>query len=168
MSAPPAAPARRPLALLLWGALAAVLLTTAFLAYVALAAQLVAGDGATVRRTQGALILYARVVLAKGLLPQLAIVLALWPLADRWLDLESRGARGVVAGLLGLSAVGAVAVLPILATEWPGLPAVKLSGVLQALRTVAEMTAGVAAAALVPKLALPVLRPRRRTRTPAD
>ena len=149
---------------LLWGLSSALLLTFGFLALMYVVNRLAQAqtDPATVRQTQLALVIYARVVLLKGLLPQLAIALALWPVLDRLFAFQRRGRMGLVAGLTLSALLAALIVAPtLLPLNLDSLPAVKFRSVGNFVASVLEMTAAVATATLLPRLLLPGLRAQR-------
>jgi hypothetical protein len=112
-----------------------VLLAGGFLAYVFAFALLAAGE--SVRETQTALMIYARTVLIKGLLPQLLLTLALLALALRFF--RGRTTLAVIACALVAGLGVAAALLPL---DLPRLPAVKYKGAWNFTATVLEMTAG--------------------------
>jgi hypothetical protein len=145
----------------LWVSSASLLLAVGFLGLVYAVSVLARArsEPASVRGMQTALVIYARVVLVKGLLPQLLLTLALWPALDRLLSLRRRGRLGVVAGVASAAALAALVVAPTLLTAaLPGLPAVRFQGPVNFVETVVEMTLAVASACLVPRLLLPGLR----------
>lgn len=132
-----------------WALAATGLLAAGFLAYVYLASLVAAGhlEQAETARTQRALVMYARVVLVKGLLPQLWIALALWPVLGRALARRLRGRAGEALGLLACATLAGLVVLPtLLVADLPGLPAVRFRDLGNAAATLAETTAAVAAA----------------------
>jgi hypothetical protein len=142
---------------LVWWASASLLLCVGFLAlvYAASLAAVARSEPEAVRQTQLSLVIYARVVLVKGLLPQLLVTLGLFALLDRACALSARGRRGVVAGVVGAAAAASLLVAPtLLPLALPALPSVSYRGPGNFLRTCAEMTAAVALAALVPRLLL--------------
>jgi general secretion pathway protein C len=155
---------REALRALLWLVAAAVLLTAGFLAWLLISAYLAGRslDPAETARLQLALVLYARVVLFKGLLPQLVLAFALWPLAERVFALERRGWLGAAAGMIAASAVASVAIAGLLlpSNAW-GLAAVRYPGLARYVQTCAEMTAAAAAALMVSSWLL-----RSRARVP--
>jgi general secretion pathway protein C len=138
---------------LLWLPAAALLLAFGFLAWLVVGAQ-IAGRSlgpAETAQLRTAFVLYARFVLFKGLLPALALAVALFPLVERMFALER---RGVLAGALGIVAASAVAsaavaglVLP--SNLWGDFSVARYAGALHFAETCAEMTAGVAAALVV-------------------
>jgi hypothetical protein len=149
---------------LLWAFCAGLLLTFGFLGmvYVATLLAQARSDPASVREMQVALVIYARVVLVKGLLPQLLIALALWPALDRLFSFGSRGRWGEVLGLSGSALLAALIVAPtLLPLDLDLLPAVKFRSAGNFVVSVLEMTAAVAAATLLPRWILPGLRARR-------
>jgi hypothetical protein len=100
-----------------------------------------------------ALRIYATLVLLKGLLPQLLLALLLWPVLDRLLSLRDRGRKGVAAGLVACAALAAAVVAPTLLTSsLLGLPPVKFRDAWNFVQTFLEMTIGVSAALLLPRL----------------
>ena len=138
---------------LLWLPLAALLLALGFIAWLALASH-IAGrslDPAATARMQTAFVVYARVTLFKGLLPALALALALWPLFERAFGLDRRGALARALGIVCASAVASTAVAALLLPSplWGFASVVRYAGVGHLAQTCAEMTAGVAAALLV-------------------
>jgi hypothetical protein len=157
---------RAVLAGLVWWASASLLLCVGFLAVVyAVSLQAVAAaEPESVRQVQLGLVIYARVVLLKGLLPQLLLALGLFALLDRAFALGARGSLAVAAGVVVAAAAASLVVAPtLLRLELPALPPVRYRGPWNFLRTCAEMTAAVAVAALIPRLALTRLwraRPR--------
>jgi uncharacterized membrane protein len=142
--------------------LSALLLCAGFLAFVALASLRIEPDA--VREGQVALVIYARVVLVKGLLPQLALALLLGPAIARIPALA--GARGAPSAARAILAAG-VAALVVAATlmplDLPSLPAVKFRGPGNFVATALEMTGAVAAALWIPERWLA----RRRARAAA-
>jgi hypothetical protein len=113
-----------------------------------------AGSDATLAEPRQALTLtYFRVVFVKGLLPQLLLALALWPLLVR---VRPRFDASRSARLLGLSLAAALAyavVAPLLLTvEFPGWPAFQLRSLYHHLGTATLNTAAVVAAASIGRL----------------
>jgi hypothetical protein len=144
----------------LWLLCAALLLSAGFLATVYVAALLaVAGAGeGSVRSTQAALVLYARVVLAKGLLPHVVLTVLGAALLERRKGGGVRGARLSAAGLVGVAALASLLAAASLTADLPGLPPVKFAGAASFLRTCAELTAATSVAALLSRLVLARLR----------
>jgi len=133
----------------LWALAATGLLAAGFLFYVYLASLVAAGhlEDPQTARTQHALVIYARVMLVKGLLPQLWIALALWPVLGRRLLRRLGGRLGEGVGLLACAALAGLVVLPtLLLADLPGLPAVRFRDLGNALATLAETSAAVVAA----------------------
>lgn len=150
---PPPSSVKRPLrAGLLWVSSAALLLTTGFLAYVVVAARIaIAGAEAdAVRSTQMAFFVYAKLVLAKGLLPQLLLTFGIWGLADHFLALGARGKIRLSLAIVGASALAAAVVIPTMLTaDIMDLPAVKFRDAWNLVQTFSEMTVAVAASVLL-------------------
>ena len=144
---------RRVLGSLAWLASSALLLCVGVIGSMYAAIRLARGDPDALRKTQFALVVYTQVVLLKGLLPQLLLAWAVWPLVERSFSLRSRGRRAVA---LGLVAAAALASLPAAALLLPaplfGLSPVRYSGALNLLETCAEMTLAVALALAIPRL----------------
>ena len=137
---------------LVWLASATLLLAGGFLLFAYAAARLAGGAGAEART---ALAIWAQVVLVKGLLPQLWLCLALWPVCDRLLGLRARGRVGLAAGLAIAALVAGVPVAAWLLTlELPRLPAVVFRGPGNFAATVLEMSVPVWLAGLLPALVL--------------
>ena len=138
---------------LLWLPLAALLLAFGFVGWLALAAQIASRSlgPAETAHLQTAFVLYARFVVFKGLLPALALALALWPGVERIFALERRGWLARVLGIAAASAVASSAVAGLLLPShlWGRVAVVRYSGFAHLAQTCAEMTAGVAAALLV-------------------
>jgi hypothetical protein len=148
---------RRPL---LWWACASALLAGGFVLYLLLGFAIARpADAAAARELRAALTIYGKVVLFKGLLPQLWLALVLAGLLERRF-LRARGRAGL-AVLLALSA--GLAGLPVAATllraDLPWLPRAVFTGPLDFAMTWLQMSAAVVAAALLPRLAWPTLRP---------
>ncbi|MBW2271643.1 MAG: hypothetical protein JRG96_00125 [Deltaproteobacteria bacterium] len=117
------------------------------------------GDAST-RQSQLALVTYYRVVALKGLLPQLLLVLALWPVACRLLPFAESSRRGLAGALAIVASLAFALVAPALLTsELAGLPALRMRGPRDAVFSFLLMTAAVTLAALVPRLLIPALRP---------
>jgi hypothetical protein len=116
-------------------------------------------DAAAEREMRIALTIYAGVVLAKGLLPQLWIALALGSLFERRFAarVQTRRALAVVLAVAALAA-GLLVAPTLLPASLPGLPPVVFAGPGNFALTVLQMSAAVAAAALLPRLAIPALR----------
>jgi hypothetical protein len=148
---------RRPL---LWWACASGLLAGGFALYLLLAFAIERpADATAARELRAALAIYGKVVLLKGLLPQLWIALALAGLLERgFLRARSRAGLAVLlavsAGLAGLP-VAAI----LLRANLPWLPRVVFSGPANFALTWLQMSAAVVAAALFPRLVWPTLRP---------
>jgi hypothetical protein len=138
---------------LLWLPAAALLLAFGFLAWLAIGAQ-IAGRSlgpAETAQLQTAFVLYARFVLFKGLLPALALALALFPLLERVFALERRGAWASALVIVAASAVASTAVagLVLPSNLWGDFSVARYAGARHFAETCAEMTAGVAAALVV-------------------
>jgi len=114
---------------------------------------------------QAAALLYFRVVLLKGLLPQLALTLALWPALSKLLPFARRSRAGLSAGLAIAAALAWAIVAPlVLSTSWPFGPPLRMRGLSDKLGTALLMTAAVATAAALPRLR--ALRPPSQCRVP--
>ncbi len=149
---------------LLFALVSTLLLSLGFLGYVYLASVVASHnlvEAQAIGRMQEVLVVYARTLLVKGLLPQLAIALLLWVPLDRLLSsrlISSRAPGGLsklilIVGIFVCAAVGNAIVVPtLLLVEHPGMPAVKFTGTWNVVRTFLEMTSAVAAAALLPRL----------------
>jgi hypothetical protein len=143
---------------LLWGACAAALLLGGFALFVAIAARLASGDAQSVEETRQGLMVYAVVVLAKGLVPQLVLTFVLYVLVARRANLESsrlRMALGVALCALVSGGVVAGALLPLGA---PSVPVVVFPDAGNFLATVVEMSAAIITATLLPRWLVPSLR----------
>lgn len=92
------------------------------------------------------LAVYFRVVLFKGLLPQLLLALALWPLLRRGLPGLARRAPAAGLALAALAAYAVVAPL-LLSVELPGWPALQMRSSFHHLSTALLSLAAVVAAA---------------------
>jgi hypothetical protein len=92
---------------------------------------------------------YFRVVFVKGLLPQLVVALALWPLLRRLLPGVERNTARVAAGLalVGLLAYAVVAPL-LLTAHLPGWPALQMKSTYHHVGTATLSVAAVVAAGL--------------------
>jgi hypothetical protein len=134
------------------------LLTVGFLLFV-YAATLLAQtqlDEGSAGTMQIGLSIYARVVLLKGLLPQLLLALLLWPLLDRIFSLQRWGKRGLVLGLAASAALALFFVIPgLLMLDFKELPAVKFRSSANLIVSALEMTAAVTVALLLPRRWLP-------------
>lgn len=152
--------ARRPLA---WGALGTALLAFGFVAGI-LSLALIAGlrGGDEVRNTQTALLLYARIVLPKVLLPHALLTFAAYGLVERARALDPLGVwarRAVFVGIaLALAAVLTAYWLPSDAFD---LPRIKTRGPANFVATAGEIAAATTAAALIARWLLD-RRGRRR------
>jgi hypothetical protein len=149
----------------LWAVSSSLLLAVGFVLIVYVASILAARrmDPDEVGGVQRALAIYAQVVLLKGLLPQLLLTLVVFAALDRVLSLAGRGHWIVVLGLVFSATVAVSIVFPMsLTVEGAGLPAVKSESWASTIRTCAEMTAAVVAAATAP-----LLVQRLRDRTPS-
>lgn len=95
-------------------------------------------------------VVYFRVVLVKGLLPQLVLALALWALLRRaWPGVErSFATRAVGLAGLGLAAYAVVAPL-LLSADLPGWPALQMRTLEHQIATAFQSVIGVVAAALL-------------------
>lgn len=125
-----------------------VLVSAGFLAYV-FGVSLLA-EGESVRQTQVALMIYARTILVKGLVPQTLLALALLPACRR--VLPGPDLPAVVASALAAALAVAALLLPL---DLPMLPAVRYTGVWNFTATVLELTAAVAAAVLLSRWLIP-------------
>jgi hypothetical protein len=143
-----------------WALCSLLLLSLGFVTVVALAAVVAArGDPAHAPQALVAFGVYAKVVLAKGLLPALAIALALWAWLDRGGRLAQRGWRVRALGLLAAATLGSVAAAGLLLPlSIPGLPPVRFTGAANFVRTCLEMAVPVALAAWLPQWILPRVR----------
>jgi hypothetical protein len=111
-------------------------------------------------QSQLALVTYYRVVVFKGLLPQLLLSLAIWPLACRLLPFATQGRKGLTAALAIVAGLAFAVVVPTLLTsEFAGLPALRMRGIRDIAFSFALMTFVVTFAALLPRLLIPALRP---------
>jgi len=142
--------------------LSALLLTAGFLGSVFLATLWI--DPASTRETQIALAIYARVVLVKGLLPQLALALLLGAVLGRVPRLAGRGGRALLRAALAAGLAALVVAPTLMPLDLPTLPAVKFRGPGNFAATVLEMSAAVALALVLPEWWLG----RRRARVPVD
>ncbi|HEX5068496.1 MAG TPA: hypothetical protein VFY49_20415 [Myxococcota bacterium] len=109
-------------------------------------------DPEAARELRTALSVYGRVVLVKGVLPQLWIALALAGLLERRAPrLASSRARraGLFAACAGIA--GLLIASTLLRAQIPGSPRVVFSGPLNFARTWLEMTTAVAAAMWLPR-----------------
>ncbi len=164
---PPAAPlARSPF---VWGGLAVALLSFVYLAGMlglGLATGLASPDGDVATR-QTALVLYARIVLPKVLLPHAVVTLALYAIAERSTALSRlghwprRGAFVVMA--LGVAALLAAFWLP---SDAFGLARVNTRGPGNFAATCIEISVATTAAALAARWLLDTLARRRSTPRP--
>lgn len=135
-----------------WTCGAVALLAIGFLAVIGLGYAIARGHADSVQALQAALLVYARVVMAKGLLPALLLGLALWPLLDARGFFSRRGPRGVLLGLVLAAALASTAVsAALLPLALPGLPSVVFTGAGNFARTCVEMTIAVALAAAIPR-----------------
>ena len=132
---------------LVWSAAAAVLLSCGFLFFVFLASRLASGDADAVDETRRALVVYARIVWLKGLLPQLAVCLLLFLAAERPFRLSASGRPRVGAALFGCALLAGAVALPLLTVDAPGWPGVVFQGPGNVVATLLEMSAAVTAAA---------------------
>jgi hypothetical protein len=147
---------------LLQGALASLLLVGSFAAYVLFAYALKRPDGdpQAALELRQALEIYGRLVILRGLLPQLWLTLPLAALLERFVPALTRsrarraGAVAIAAGVAGLLVAST-----LLRLQLPGAPRVVFSGPLNFAVTWLEMTAGVVAAVLVARA---LLRPSNR------
>lgn len=139
------------------------LLTAGFLGGVFLATFWI--DPESTRKTQIALAIYARVVLVKGLLPQLALALVLGAALDRAPRLAGGGVGRKALRALLAAGLSALAVAPtLMPLDLPTLPAVKFRGPGNFAASVLEMTAAVATALLLAEFLAGRWRERRRVR----
>ena len=148
----------------LWLCCSALLLSAGFLAVVALGLEIATArsEPAAAASLQAIFGVYASVVLIKGLLPALALTLALWAGLDHRWQISLRGARVTALAVLVAAALGSViAAATLLPLRVPGLPAVHFNGIGNFLRTCAEMAGPVALAAWLPSWILPRLRRHR-------
>jgi hypothetical protein len=112
------------------------------------------------RAAQIAMATYFRVVFFKGLLPQLALALALWPVVRRLLPWAERSRLGMAAGLALAGGVAYAVVAPLLlSSASPGWPALQMRGLDHHVGTATLTTGAVAFAGLVARLLEPGLRP---------
>jgi hypothetical protein len=137
----------------LWWICASALLAGGFALYLLLVYALERPpEPEAARELRTALSVYGRVVLVKGVLPQLWIALALasW-LEQRAPDLARSRARR--AGLFGACAglAGLLIASTLLRADIPGSPRVVFSGPLNFVRAWLEMTAAVSAAMWLPR-----------------
>jgi len=143
---------------LLWLPAAALLLALGFLVWLAVGAQ-IAGRSlgpAETAHMQTAFVLYAKFVLFKGLLPALALTLALFPLIERAFALRRRGAFAGALGIVAASAIASTAVAGlVLPSNLWGFSVARYTGPLHFAQICAEMTAGVAAALVVARWLMP-------------
>jgi hypothetical protein len=137
-----------------WALCAAVLLSAGFLGSVhaGTAIALAHAKPEALLQVQTAFVVYARVVLVKGLLPALLVALLLWPLLDRGGRFSGRGRAGLALGLAIAAMLASVAIAAaLLPLTLPGLPPVTFTGALNFARTCAEMTGAVMLAAWIPR-----------------
>lgn len=117
------------------------------------------------REVQVLMTLYFRIVGLKGLLPQLLVGLALWPLVARFVPVARRGRSGLALGLaIAASASFAIVVPGLLAVDLPNWPALRMTGVYQLGMSWLLMTAGVVGAAFCGRIWLPDPEPAPATR----
>jgi type II secretion system protein C len=141
---------------LLWSA---TLLTAGFLAVVGLGATIASANAAPGRAgsVQAAFVIYASVVLAKGLLPALVLAFALWCAVGRGERLRAHGRAAEVLAVLAAATLGSVAAAGLMSLRIAGLPAVHYTGTGNFLRTCAEMAGPVALALWLPRALEPWL-----------
>jgi hypothetical protein len=101
--------------------------------------------------TLRALTVWARVVLVKGLLPQLWLSLVLWPLLRRLPGLSGAGVREALAIALGVLLAGVLVASLLMTRPAPGYPAVVFRGPGNFVATVLEMSVAVATAIGLPR-----------------
>lgn len=145
---------------LLWAACSSLLLAGGFVLYLMFAFAIERPvDPEAARELRTALSIYGRLVLVRGLLPQLFVALALGSLLERQFPAPARSRTGL-AVLFALSALfaGLLVVPTLLPADLPGLPRVVFTGPLNFARTWLEMSAAVTAALLLPRLAWRALR----------
>jgi hypothetical protein len=118
-------------------------------------------DPEAARELRQALEVYGRVVVVRGLLPQLWIALPLGALLERLFPSRARS-RGGLAVLLALAAglAGLLVSATLLRAALPGIPRIVFTGPANFARTWLELSAAVTAAALLPRLAWTALRAR--------
>jgi hypothetical protein len=117
-------------------------------------------DPEKTRTAQTIMATYFRVVFFKGLLPQLALALALWPAFRRLVPSAERSRTGMAVSLALAGAAAYAVVGPLLlAAEYPGWPALQMRGLFHHVGSAVLMTGAVVLAALVPRLLVPGLRP---------
>lgn len=137
--------------MLLWGIVSSALLFLGF-AVLVLCMYLAGSAGAApdLRTEANRLMvgIYFRVVFFKGLLPQLWLALAAWPLLRRaWPDLERGGMRRLAGlGVAALLAYALVAPL-LLSADWPGWPALQMRNSSHQIGTALGCVVGVVLAA---------------------
>jgi hypothetical protein len=147
---------------LLRGALASLLLVGGFAAYVVFAYTIKrpAADPEAALELRQALEIYGRLVILRGLLPQLWLTLPLAALLERFVPALARsGARRAGAVAIAAGAAGLLVASTLLRLQLPGAPRVVFSGPLNFAVTWLELTAGVVAAVLVARA---LLRPSNR------
>lgn len=111
---------------------------------------IVAGDEARSLVDRVMTAIYFRVILFKGLLPQLLLALCLWPLLLRVWPAVEEGRAQRIAGLALLAGLAYAVVAPLLlSVELPGWPALQMRSVSHHLGTALLSVAGVVAAALL-------------------
>lgn len=145
----------------LWWACASLLLAGGFALYLLVAYAIARpADPEAARELRTALTVYGRLLLVKGLLPQLWLALGIAMLHER----RSAGAapsRPRLVALIGISAAlaGLFVASTLLRADLPGSPRVAFTGLANFARTWLEMSAAVGAALLLPRLAWPALEP---------
>lgn len=90
---------------------------------------------------------YFRVVFFKGLLPQLLLALALWPIAERLVPTTSSAPMRRRLGLALASLVAWLVVAPLLVVDLPGWPAFHMRTVSHCIGTAVTSVLAVGAAA---------------------
>jgi hypothetical protein len=144
----------------LWWIGASALLVGVFALYLVLvfAVQRPADPGEA-RDLRTALSIYGRVVLVKGLLPQLWVALALAGLLERRAPGLARTRARTAALYLACSALAALGIAStLLRADIPGSPRVVFTGPLNFARTWLEMSAAAAAAMWVSRVLLRSMR----------
>jgi hypothetical protein len=139
---------------------ATLLLAGGFAAYLALVYVIERpADAVAARELRLALAIYGRVVLVKGLWPQLWIALALAGLLARRFPSRAGTLSGQALLLAAAAGLAGLLVAPtLLPADLPRLPPVVFSGPGNFALTWLEMSAAVAAAAWLPRLAGRTLR----------
>ena len=143
-----------------WGIAASLLLAGGLALYLLLVYAIGRpADPAAARELHDALFVYGRLLLVKGLLPQLWLALWLGSWLERRLAASARGPARLAALLAASAGVaGLLVASTLLRAELPGSPRVVFADAANFARTWLEMSAAVTAALVLPRLAWPALR----------